>query len=538
MGEPVRTVPPLASSATAVNTSGATDLSVEGAFGFWQIATAFPDRPALITEAGLTTYGSLSASANRLARGLRASGCQPGSAVTVAVGNRAEFFAIWLAAMQIGLYVVTASPNAVERELAYLLADSQSQFVFVGADTLETGIAAAARAGLKRGACLCLEPDPRLPSLRDFVSAAPSDPPSDRRMGRPLYYTSGTTGRAKGVLRPLLQRSPEADLAAWLPPRCELFGFTAGEGTHLLAGPLYHAAPQFYANLSLHLGHRVVVMPRFDAGNALALMARHQVTTTFMVPTMFARLLALPSDARSAYDPRPLRQVLHAGAPCPDHVKRAMLEWWGPVIYEFYSSSEGGGTSVSPTDWLARPGTVGRPWPGASIKILAPDGSECASGEVGEICLRNSDSFEYLGDPEKTAGSRRGEYFTVGDVGWMDEEGWLFIADRRADLILSGGVNVYPAEVESVLLEHPLVDDAAVVGVPDADLGQRVAALVQPTVDLSAADLPADVLTFCRDRLSRVKVPRLVVVGTVPRNAAGKVDRKAVRVALHRVPPP
>jgi long-chain acyl-CoA synthetase len=209
-----------------------------------------------------------------------------------------------------------------------------------------------------------------------------------------------------------------------------------------------------------------------------------------------------------------------------------MLDWWGPVIYEFYSSSEGGGTWATPDDWLARPGTVGRAWPGSSVRILGPDGEERAAGDVGDIYIRNADAFEYLGDSEKTAQSREDGYFTVGDVGWLDDMGWLFIADRRVDLILTGGINVYPAEVEGVLLEHPLLSDAAVVGVHDQDLGQRVVALVQTACDAPPGGFEAEVIAFCRERLAAFKVPRRVVVGTVPRNAAGKVDRVAVRASL------
>jgi long-chain acyl-CoA synthetase len=204
------------------------------------------------------------------------------------------------------------------------------------------------------------------------------------------------------------------------------------------------------------------------------------------------------------------------------------------VIYEFYSSSEGGGTWATPADWLARPGTVGRAWPGSSVKILGPDGQERAAGEAGDIYIRNAEAFEYLDDGEKTARSRQGDYFTVGDVGWLDDMGWLFIADRRVDLILTGGINVYPAEIEGVLLEHPLLADAAVVGVRDQDLGQRVVALVQAARDTHPDELEAELSAFCRERLAAFKVPRQVVVGTVPRNAAGKVDRVAVRAALER----
>jgi long-chain acyl-CoA synthetase len=269
----------------------------------------------------------------------------------------------------------------------------------------------------------------------------------------------------------------------------------------------------------------------------MELIQRHRVTNSFMVPTMFHRMLALPVEVRARYDLSSLRQVYHSAAPIPVETKQRMMDWWGPVLYEYYGSTESGAVVVAtPQDWLARPGTVGRAVDGVQIKILDPEGAELSSGETGLIYAAGQPGFEYHGDPDKTAATMRGEFYTPGDLGHLDEDGWLYMSDRRTDLIISGGVNVYPAEIESVLLQHPAVGDVAVIGVPDEDWGQRVVALVEPADGAVPGDaLAAELIAHCEPRLARLKHPRRVEFrASLPRTPSGKLSRSRVRDAYLR----
>jgi long-chain acyl-CoA synthetase len=273
-------------------------------------------------------------------------------------------------------------------------------------------------------------------------------------------------------------------------------------------------------------------MDRWTPESALAAIERHRVTTTHMVPTQFHRLLALPEDVKRRYDVSSLRHVIHAAAPCPVDVKRGMLDWWGPVIYEYYAASEGGGTLVTPEEWLQHPGTVGRAWPGAEVRVLDDAGNACATGTPGTVYMAlGTQDFEYHGDKSKTDANRRDGFFTVGDIGYLDEEGYLFLCDRKTDMIISGGVNIYPAEVESVLLTHPQVADAAVFGIPDEDWGEQVKAVVEPAPGaVPGPALAEDILGFCAARVAKYKCPRSVdFVATMPRDPNGKLYKRKLR---------
>jgi long-chain acyl-CoA synthetase len=346
-----------------------------------------------------------------------------------------------------------------------------------------------------------------------------------------MLYTSGTTGRPKGVRRPLADVDPDtaAALASMLSG---LFEIAPGDGVHLAAGPLYHAAPLAFGTGALHLGQTVALMDKWTPERTLQLIDRRRVTTTHMVPTMFHRLLALPDEVKARYDTSSLRNVIHAAAPCPVDVKRRMIEWWGPVIYEYYAATEGGGTYVNSQEWLEKPGTVGRPFPGATIKIFDDEGNELPPNEPGTVYMGSPlGQFEYHGDPEKTRASRRDGMFTVGDIGYLDDDGWLFLCDRKADMIISGGVNIYPAEVEAVLLSHPDVGDAAVLGVPDEDWGEAVKAVVQPAEGAAVGpQLEQDLLTYCRSKLAAYKCPRSVDFRSeLPRYPTGKLYKRLLR---------
>ena len=303
---------------------------------------------------------------------------------------------------------------------------------------------------------------------------------------------------------------------------------------HLVTGPLYHAAPLAFSVAVPHLyGVPIVVMEHWEPVEMLRLVEAHGITHTHMVPTMFHRLLALPEDVRSRYDHSSLRFVIHGAAPCPVPVKQRIIEWLGPIVVEYYAATEGLGTIVDSATWLKHPGTVGRPMVPGLVKIADESGKEIPTGEVGLVFLRSpaATRFDYYGDPDKTAGAFRGEYFTLGDMGYVDQDGFVYLTDRTANLIISGGVNIYPAEVDSVLLEHPAVGDVATIGVPDEEWGETVLAVVQPAEGVEGTDELADeLLAFCRDRLAHFKCPRAVdFVPELPREDTGKIFKRKLR---------
>ncbi|HYZ31806.1 MAG TPA: AMP-binding protein, partial [Crenalkalicoccus sp.] len=334
----------------------------------------------------------------------------------------------------------------------------------------------------------------------------------------------------KGIRRPLIPWE-QRDAPAWDMTWKTLYGF--GEDTvYLSPAPLYHAAPHAYVQRTLSEGGRVVVLHRFDPAEALAAMARFRVTHSQWVPTMFARLLALPETERRRHDLSSHRCAIHAAAPCPIPVKRAMIEWWGPILQEYYAGSEGIGTTVADSaTWLARPGTVGRPVNGVTVHITGEDGRELPPGEIGTIRFAGGPRFAYHNAPEKTAAAydERG-WATLGDLGWLDADGYLFLSDRRADLILSGGVNLYPAEIEAALAKHPEVAEVAVVGVPHAEMGEQVHAVVVPREGADAEALAAALEAWCRERLAGPKRPRSYEIAeALPRSEAGKLLRRVLK---------
>ncbi len=506
-------------------------MGVEGV-GFYEIAKNHPDRPAFLAPGEPTSYGELHAEVNRLSHALGELGLRPGDALATVLSNRPEFLTVLLAAFQSGLYLVPASRHLTAPEIGYILADSGAKAVvtenaFAGAVTR-----AADEAGMPAEGRLSVDPAEGYGSMAALCAAGSPEPPGKRQMGSIMLYTSGTTGRPKGVRRPLLDVPPELVIDVMRQTLIRHLGLQAGDEVHLAIGPLYHSAPCVHALLSLNLGHALVVASHFSPEPALELIQRHGVTNSFMVPTMFHRVLALPDDVRSRYDVSSLRQVYHSAAPIPVETKQRMMDWWGPVLYEYYGSTESGPVVVAtPEQWLARPGTVGRAVDGVQIKILDPDGAELPPGETGLIYASGQPGFEYHGDPEKTASAMRGDFYTPGDLGHLDEDGWLYMSDRRTDLIISGGVNIYPAEIENALLQHPAVGDVVVIGVPDEDWGQIVVALVEPADGAAPGDdLAADLLAHCEPRLAKLKHPRRVEFrASLPRTPSGKLSRRRVR---------
>jgi long-chain acyl-CoA synthetase len=375
-----------------------------------------------------------------------------------------------------------------------------------------------------------------IPGFRRYteLKSDVATPPENRSPGIELWYTSGTTGRPKGVRRQLPEGEPYELYAASAAQRQRsLHDMEPGTGVHVLTSPIYHGGPQGTACGALHAGQTIVLMERFSAETFLELVERYQVTSAHMVPTMFVRLLGLPQATKERYDLSSLRNIVHAAAPCPPEVKQQMLDWWGPIIYEYYAATEGGGTFVKPDEWLKRPGTVGRAMPGAEIRILDDDGNQLPSGVAGNVYMKSMGpvAFKYFKDDEKTRSVFRDGFFTVGDVGYLDDEGWLFLTERKPDIIISGGVNIYPAEIEAVLVTHPSVGDAAVIGVPDDDRGEQVKALIEPAEGVVAGPpLEQALAELCRERLAPYKHPRSYDFReTLNRTEAGKLQRRLLR---------
>ncbi len=347
-----------------------------------------------------------------------------------------------------------------------------------------------------------------------------------------MQYTSGTTGRPKAVERALPSFDPEAWVQVFSGNLSRYDIEPGGDSVHLVTSPMYHMAPLSFGYFSAHFEHPVVLMEKWDAEEALRLIERYRVTDVHMVPTQLHRLMQLPPDVRDRYDVSSLRQVIHAAAPCPIELKLRLFEWLGPVIYEFYGATEGGGTLARPEDWLAHPGTVGRPWQGADVKVLDDEGNEVPPGTVGTVYMKlMGGDFRYKGDADKTTASRHGDFFTVGDMGELDDDGFLYLRDRKIDMIISGGVNIYPAEVEAALLSHPAVGDAAVFGIPNEEWGEEVKAVVEPAAGYAASpELAEELQTHCADLLASYKRPRSIdFTDAMPRDPNGKLYKRHLR---------
>ncbi len=475
----------------------------------------------------------------KAAAGLRALGVREGDTVALVLRNDVAFFEAALGASLAGAYPVPLNWHSTADEAGYILNDSGAKAVIAHADLLpgiEAGIPAGTPvlvvdtpAEIATAYAAVVTPHAVPARAWDgFVEAHEplADPSPVNRSA--VIYTSGTTGKPKGV-----RRQPPAPGAT--PPT--LSGLTPfgldrpGPIVVLMNGPMYHAAPNIYGLSALHVGADIVLQPRFDAEEMLQLIERHRITHMHIVPTMFVRLLKLPEAVKARYDLSSLQFVVHGAAPCPPTVKRAMIDWWGPVIFEYYGSSETGLAAFHGSEEaVAKPGTVGRPLPGVDIIIVGDDGGEQPVGEVGEVYIRpaNLPDFTYIGAEEKRREVGRGAHVTVGDVGYLDADGYLFLCDRKRDMVISGGVNIYPAEIEAVLLGVPGVKDCAVFGIPDEEFGEALCACVEP-VDGAALD-PTDIRAALAERLSRYKVPRLVeIVAALPREDSGKIFKRRLR---------
>jgi long-chain acyl-CoA synthetase len=500
-------------------------------------AAAHPDKPAIImASSGETvTFGEFEARGNRVAHLLRDAGLRRGDHIAVFIENSPQLLEIEGGAERAGLYYSLINTYLSADEVAYVVANSQAKVLFSSVAKRPVAEAAAASCpGLDRRLMTGPGPLPAGWEPYDAVIAGyPADPVPDESLGAAMLYSSGTTGQPKGILRDLPTAGPDEPLPVMEFVRA-MFGFREGM-TYLSPAPLYHSAPQASVSAALRLGSTVIVMEHFDPEQWLALIERYQVTHCQMVPVMFSRLLRLPDEVRARYDTSSLECIVHAAAPCPVHVKRAMIDWLGPIITEYYGATEANGfTFCTSADWLAHPSTVGRPVLG-ELLILDGVGEECPTGTDGTVWFRGATAFEYFQDPVKTAESRSGDgaASAVGDIGHVDADGYLYLTDRKSYMIISGGVNIYPQETENILSAHPAVLDVAVIGVPNDDLGEEVKAVVQ-LVDPAAAgpEVAQDLIAYCRDRLAHFKCPRTVdFVPELPRSETGKLYKRILRDA-------
>jgi long-chain acyl-CoA synthetase len=484
------------------------------------------------TRRGARSRRERCATCNRLTHGLRALGLTKGDVVAIVLPNGAPVFELYLAVLQAGFYLVPINHHLTAPEIAYIVENSGAK-VFVGHEQFAVPVAAAA-ASLQFPSTHRFAVG-RIAGFRPYAELSAGQPdtlPDDRSAGQVMNYTSGTTGKPKGVRRPLAAFDPDI-VGSMMAMFLAMFGIQPyDDNVHLVGSPLYHTAVLIFAGSSLHYGHAVVLMDKWTPEGALQVMQRYRVTTSHMVPTQFHRMLALPEAVRAKYDLSSLRHMIHAAAPCPVDVKRRMLAWWGPVIYEYYAASEGGGTLVTPAEWLEYPGTVGRAWPGSEIRILDDEGIQQPANGTGTVYMAlGQQDFEYHGDKDKTHKNRRDGFFTVGDIGYLNDAGYLFLCDRKIDMIISGGANIYPAEIESVLLTHPKVGDVAVFGVPDEDWGESVKAVVEPADGVIASPaLEAEILAFCADQLAKFKRPKSIdFLATLPRDPNGKLYKRKLR---------
>jgi|TARA_B100001971_G_scaffold215140_1_gene258232 acyl-CoA synthetase (AMP-forming)/AMP-acid ligase II len=494
-------------------------------------AESTPDKPAYVMAAtGLTvTYRELNEKSNQGAQLFRSLGLVPGDHIAMCMENNEHFLQICWAAQRAGLYYTCISSGLTAPEVAYIV-DNCDAKVFIGSnekldlttDLFECpNLVARYLVGSTTNDMECWE---------DATASQPATPIRDEIEGGLMLYSSGTTGRPKGIKRPLSMKPFGCDPG--LAAVAEMYAFDENM-IYLSPAPLYHGAPIGFSMTVLRRGGTVVVMEHFDAERALALIEEYKVTHSQWVPTMFVRMLKLPEAARARHDYSSLRYAVHAAAPCPVPVKEEMINWWGPIIYEYYGGTEGVGLcKIDSHEWLTHKGSVGKPV-GSIVHILDEESEEdLPTGELGAIYFESRARFEYYKDPEKTKGaaSKQG-YTTLGDVGYVDKEGYLYLTDRKSFMIISGGVNIYPQETENCLITHPGVADVAVIGVPNEEFGEEVKAVVQPQIMADASpELAEELIEWCKQHISHIKCPRTVdFMEELPRHATGKLYKRLLK---------
>jgi long-chain acyl-CoA synthetase len=494
-----------------------------------------PLQPAFImaNSGEAVSYAELEARSNRLAHLFRSRGLKRLDHYAIYMENNSRYLEACGAGERAGLYYTCVNSYLTGSELAYIVANSESRILITSAAKLEV-VRETLRQCPRVELCIVVDgasESERIVGLREATSGLPGTPIEDECIGTAMLYSSGTTGRPKGILRPLPAQPPTQQLPIFDFLQ-KLWQYREGM-IYLSPAPLYHSAPQAAVNLAIRIGGTVIIMESFDPERYLELVEKWGVTHSQLVPTMFSRMLKLPEAARARYDLSSLEIAIHAAAPCPAAVKDDMIKWWGPIIHEYYGATEGlGFTACSSAEWLAHRGTVGRVLLG-ELHILDEDMKPCPVGTSGTVWFRTATPFEYFNDPNKTRDARSpdGSMSTVGDIGFVDSDGFLHLTDRATFCIISGGVNIYPQECENLLITHPKIADAAVFGVPNADLGEEVKAVVQPMPGiLPGPDLAEELLYFCSQSLSRQKVPRSIdFEDELPRLPTGKLYKRLLR---------
>ena len=491
-------------------------------------ATATPDKPAIVMTdgSGGMSYAEMEAQSNRAAQFFRSKGLQRGDTVAFLLENSLDYLPLCWGAQRSGLIFVAMSTKLQVEESRYIIENSDADILIAHASLADT----ARQLSTPKG-CFSLGGDIKgFEPLAPLLAAQPPSRIADESQGRDMLYSSGTTGKPKGITGPLPE-GPLDEVNPLLGLTKALYDFSP-DMRYLSPAPLYHAAPLRYCMTVHRYGGTVYIMKKFDPERFLALVEEHEITHSQLVPTMFVRMLKLPEEVRQRYDVSPLKVAIHAAAPCPVEVKQRMIDWWGPVIYEYYSATEGSGfCAISPQEWLAKPGSVGKAILG-EIRILDEDGSLLPAGREGRIFFAGGSEFAYHGDEEKTASVMHPQHgSTFGDIGYVDEDGYLFLTDRAAYMIISGGVNVYPQEAEDVLVMHSKVADVAVIGVPHEEMGEEVKAVVQPrNMKDAGPELEAELIAFTRERLSHVKCPRSVdFEAELPRHETGKLYKRLLK---------
>ncbi|ATL32451.1 acyl-CoA synthetase [Streptomyces formicae] len=493
-----------------------------------------PARVAVVSADGTRTltYGQLDERSLRLADHLRAAGLRRGDHLALLCDNDPRALEVYWAVMRSGLYLTAVNHHLSADEAAYIVRDCGAAALVVSGSLAELGAAVTELAG---GPPLVLGLDDG--TYEKALEAASAVPPAHQPLGTDMLYSSGTTGRPKGVEPALPEGDVREQPTAYTLIFQAVYGFDE-DSVYLCPAPIYHAAPLRFCGVVTATGGTVVLMDAFDAEGALTAVERHRVTHSQWVPTMFVRMLKLPAEVRERYDVSSMKVAIHAAAPCPVEVKRRMMEWWGPVLYEYYASTEGNGiTFIAPDEWLRKPGSVGRDGLLGALRICDESGRVLPAGETGTVYFERDDvPFRYHNDTDRTREAQHPDHpnwTTTGDIGHVDEDGYLFLTDRKAFMIISGGVNVYPQEAEDVLVLHPAVADVAVVGVPDAEMGEAVKAVVQVERGIvPGPELERALIDFARERIAHYKAPRSVdFTERLPRTPTGKLAKSRLRDA-------
>ncbi|MFT6559190.1 AMP-binding protein [Sneathiella sp.] len=495
-------------------------------------AQSTPNKPAIIMAgSGETiTYKELDERSNRTAQYFRSLGLEIGSHIAFLMENHSRFLEICWAAQRAGLYYTAISSRLSADEASYIVKDCGARLFITSAAKADLADELINSVDSVDTWLMLDDTRPGYLSYETEISNFPSTPLADECEGADMLYSSGTTGKPKGI-KPAEIGNPIGSEDNLYNVLKGLYGFHQ-DARYLSPAPLYHAAPLRYNMRVQRFGATCIIMENFDAEEYLKLVEHYKITHGQLVPTMFVRMLKLPEETRLKYDVSSLEVAIHAAAPCPQAVKQKMMDWWGPIIHEYYGGTEGNGyCTVNPQEWLRHPGTVGRAVIG-TLHVVGEDGEELPNGETGTIYFSDGKDFSYHNDPERTAENYNNKgWSTLGDVGYIDDDGFLFLTDRKSYMIISGGVNIYPQEIEDLLITHPKVYDAAVFGVPNEDFGEEVKAVIQP-VEWSEAspDLAAELTEFCRSKISHIKCPRSIdFEKELPRHPTGKLYKRLLK---------